>query len=183
MMSFGPVRLVLVGLVAILLIPIGGPAWSQNAGEVYVKERHGDWEVRCISADGPEQCQLYQLLQDQNGNPVAEINVFPLPPGREASAGATLVTPLETLLTKQVRWQVAGHSAKVYPFSFCSAAGCFARVGFIEDDVNQMRAGNTATVTITPVAAPDTTVVLTVSLSGFTRGYDALARIATGSEE
>ncbi|MEM6595937.1 MAG: invasion associated locus B family protein, partial [Pseudomonadota bacterium] len=69
-------------------------------GETYVKSEHGDWDLRCITVpEGQkEPCQLYQLLEDQNGQSVAEINLFPLPPEDELSAGATIVTPLETLL-------------------------------------------------------------------------------------
>lgn len=174
MISNRAIRLILVTCFALGLIPAAGQAQSQE--EVYVKERHGDCEVRCIGTEDSTPCQLYQLLRDQSGNPVAEINLINLPQGRTAVANGTIVTPLETLLTKQVTWQVGDHAARMIPFYFCSRAGCFARVSFDENQINQMRIGNTATVTIAPVAAPDTTVVLAVSLAGFTKGFAALSQ-------
>jgi len=57
------------------------------------------------------------------------------------------------------------------------------RAGFIEDEINQMRAGNTATVTIFPAAKPDRPVILTVSLTGFTKGFEAITRIFAGTTE
>ena len=144
-------------------------------GETYVEGSYGDWELRCIrTADGADPCQLYQLLEDGQGNAVAEISIFDLPAGGQAEAGATIITPLETLLTEQLRLSVDGGATRAYPFSFCSQLGCFARVGFTSAEVEQFRAGAQAVLTIVPAVAPDQTVDLTVSLSGFTAGYAAV---------
>ena len=91
-------------------------------GKTYKVSEHGDWELRCIKApEGTKDpCQLYQLLEDQQGNSVAEINLFSLPDGDELTAGATIVTPLETLLTQNVLLSVDGGKPKVYPFTFCT---------------------------------------------------------------
>jgi len=150
-------------------------------GEPYLVSQHGDWELRCIKApEGQEDpCQLYQLLEDQNGNSVAEINLFNLPDGDQLEAGATIVTPLETLLTQQVRVTVDSGQPKVYPFTFCTTVGCFARVGFTAGDIASFKRGNQATITIVPAQAPDQRVELTVSLSGFTAGFDAVAEVPT----
>lgn len=150
-------------------------AAAAQLGQTYVSETHGDWSVRCIRTEsGNDPCQLYQLLQDQQDNNVAEISLFGLPPGQQAAAGATIVTPLETLLTEQLTLQVDGGEARTYPFSFCSTIGCFARVGFTSDEVDQFRRGNVATLSIVPAAAADQRVNLDVSLTGFTAGYDAV---------
>ena len=111
------------------------------------------------------------MLQDQNGNNVAEISIFPLPEGGEAVAGATIVTPLETLLTRQITLSVDGGAAKRYPFTFCAEIGCVSRAGFVQEDVDAFRRGSEAELLIVPVAAPDQTVTLTISLSGFTAGF------------
>ena len=153
-------------------------------GQPYVKEAFSDWELRCVQAgQRGEVCQLYQLMEDQSGNAVAEFNIFPLPEGQQAVAGANIVTPLETLLTANLRLAVDGGQAKVYPYSFCSQVGCFARIGLTAEEVNGFRRGAAATVSIVAVTAPNETVSLTLSLSGFTAGYNALveaekARIA-----
>jgi len=151
-------------------------AEEQQIGETYILSEHGDWDLRCIRAPEGQQdpCQLYQLLEDQNGNSVAEINLFNLPADDKLAAGATIVTPLETLLTQQLRMSVDGSKAKVYPFTFCTQIGCFSRVGFTDGDVATFKRGNEAKISVVPAQAPDQRVELTVSLTGFTAGFDAV---------
>lgn len=151
------------------------PSGEPGAGQTYVAETFGDWEMRCVKAgDGKDPCQLYQLLEDESGNSVAEMSIFGLPEGQQAAAGATIITPLETLLTKQLTLSVDGGAGKRYPYTFCNQVGCFARVGFTSAEIAQFKKGASATLTIVPAAAPDQAVKLTVSLSGFTAGYDAV---------
>lgn len=152
---------------------------APQPGEPYTKETHGDWQLRCAQAaeDQPEQCQLYQLLNDEQGNSVAEINLFALPAGGQAVAGANIVTPLETLLTEQITLSVDGSQGRRYPYTFCTRIGCVARIGMSEADVNGFKAGSSATLTLVPAGAPDQRVRLRVSLSGFTAGFNALAAL------
>lgn len=153
----------------------GQPA-ADGPGSTYVASTHGAWEQRCVrTEDGKDPCQLYQLLKDGEGNSVAEISLFALPAGQQAAAGATIIAPLETLLTAQLSMKVDTAAAKVYPFTWCSQVGCVARVGFTQAEVDGFKRGNKATITIVPVVAPDQKVNLDVSLSGFTAGYDAVA--------
>lgn len=155
-------------------LSLGQPTGT-GVGETYVQEVVGDWAVQCVrAAEGEDPCQIYQLLKDQNDNPVAEISIFALPAGGQAAAGATVITPLETLLTQQISMSVDGSAAKRYPFSWCSRVGCFARIGFTETDLGAFRRGSAGTMAIVPVAAPDQKVELRVSLSGFTKAYGML---------
>ncbi|MHC0052974.1 invasion associated locus B family protein [Actibacterium sp. D379-3] len=161
-------------------LSMGQDVTEDKVGTSYVKETHGDWEMRCIHAPEGQSdpCQLYQLLADQSGNSVAEISFFYLNGEKGAAAGATVVTPLETLLTQNLRLAVDGGKVKKYPFAWCSQVGCFARLGFTPDEIAQFKRGKEAKMTIVPVAAPDQLVELTVSLGGFTAGYDALVAAA-----
>jgi invasion protein IalB len=144
-------------------------------GSTYTKETHGDWQLSCVrSGTEADPCQLYQLMQDDQGNSVAEISIFNLPAGSQAVAGATIVTPLETLLTAQVTMRVDNGQAKRYPFTLCASMGCIARVGFTEAEVNSFRRGNKATFVIVPAMLPDEQVEITMSLTGFTAGYEAV---------
>ena len=145
-------------------------------GDTYVRQEFTDWQMRCVrAAEGePEPCQLYQLLRDASDNPVAEISMFGLPEGGQASAGATVITPLETLLTEQLTFAVDAGQAKRYPFTWCSAIGCFARIGFTDAEIAAFRRGSVANISIVPVAAPDQRVALTMSLAGFTAGLEAV---------
>lgn len=147
----------------------------------YVAATHGDWEIICVPvAEGEtEPCQMYQVLRDSEGNATAEITLFPLEPGQEAVAGATILTPLETLLTAQLVMQIDATTAKRYPFTFCAAIGCIARVGFTAAEVDAFRRGSAATWEVVPVTAPDTAIPLTMSLRGFTAAFDDVtARLA-----
>lgn len=144
-------------------------------GEIYTREEFGDWDMRCVrKKDGKDPCQLYQLLLDGDGNSVAEISLFQLLGGGAAVAGATIIAPLETLLTEQLTISVDGGTTKRYPFSWCTSQGCFARVGLTQESMDGFRNGAAASVSIVPVAAPDKQVNLTMSLSGFTAGYAAV---------
>ena len=146
-----------------------------DLGTTYVKETFGDWQLNCVRTELPsDPCQLYQLMQDGQGNSVAEINLFNLPPGAQAVAGASIVTPLETLLTQQVTMQIDSAQAKRYPFTLCASMGCIARVGFTQAEIDSFRKGNKGTFTIVPAMAPDQKVELTMSLKGFTDGYNAM---------
>lgn len=152
-----------------------GEVIGAGSDESYTGATHGDWELVCMRAEeGEDPCQMYQLLRDADGNATAEITMFPLPPGEEAVAGATILTPLETLLTAQLVMQVDDGAAKRYPFTFCTAIGCIARVGFTAAEVDAFRGGATATWRLVPVAAPDQTVDLDMSLIGFTAAFTDL---------
>ncbi len=160
-------------------LPLGEPVQPAEPGkaplEPYVREQFGDWVMRCVHTEsGKDPCQLYQLMKDDKGNSVAEISLFELPAGGPAEAGATVATPLETLLTEQLTLSVDGGTAKRYPFSYCSTKGCFARIGLTSEDVALLKRGKTASLTIVPVAAPNKKVALTMSLKGFTKGYEAV---------
>lgn len=155
-----------------------GAAAADGPGSVYVKSTHDAWELRCVKAeDGSDPCQLYQLLKDTNGNSVAEISLFGLPAGGAAVAGANIIVPLETLLTQQLQIQIDTAKAKVYPFTWCDRGGCVSRIGFTAEEVAALKAGNKATITIVPAAAPDQKVALDLSLKGFTAAFDAVAAI------
>lgn len=161
-------------------VSLGEPVEGEpQVGQPYVREEFGDWSLRCLrTEDGNDPCQLYQLLLDSEGNAVAEISMFPLPPGQEAIAGGEIVAPLMTLLTEDLTMSVDGANGRRYPFSFCNAAGCVARVGFTAAEVEQFRAGNAGLLSLVPAMAPDQRVDLAISLSGFTAGYEAVVAAA-----
>lgn len=186
-------------LAAAALIALAGPTWAQDTtegqggaapggdlelgvvvsddpeiGQAYIREEIGDWSLRCVRVpEGQEEpCQLYKLLTDEAGNSVAEISFFRLPEGAPAEAGATIVTPLETLLTAQLTLAVDAEPARRYPFAFCTQVGCISRVGFTSEELDSFRRGSEAVITIVPAAAPDQQVILRMSLNGFTAGLE-----------
>ncbi|WP_299559066.1 invasion associated locus B family protein [uncultured Sulfitobacter sp.] len=144
-----------------------------SIGQPYAKEVIGAWELRCIKLEeGEEPCQMYQLMDDGQGAPVAEVSLFRLPAGGKAIAGATIIVPLETALPQQLTISIDGGKARRYPYAFCNPVGCYVRLGLTEGDITAFKRGNEAKLTIVPALAPDQTVELTLSLEGFTASYD-----------
>lgn len=152
---------------------------APELGSTYIAETIGDWSVQCVRTENPDAdpCQLYQLLEDETGNAVSEVRMFPVTGGGQAVAGANVIVPLETLLTAQLTIAVDGGQAKRYAFSFCNQVGCVARIGFTEADLAALRRGAVAKTSIVPAAAPDQRVTLDMSLSGFTAGFERIQEI------
>ena len=150
---------------------------ADGPGTTYTAATFDKWEQRCMrTEDGADPCQLYQLLQDGAGNNVAEVSLFALPAGQQAVAGATIVAPLETLLTEQLTIAVDGAQPKRYPFTWCAPLGCIARVGFTQAEIDGFKKGAKATISIVPAGAPNERVNLDLSLKGFTAGFDAVSK-------
>ena len=141
----------------------------------YDKDTFGDWTLRCVKTDRLiDPCQLFQLMYNLDGTPVAEFNLNVIETNGEVILGANVITPLETLLTAQLTIQVDGNNAKVYPFVFCLKIGCIARVDLTEADLESYRTGNQATVTMVAAGTPEQYENLILSLDGFTDGQKAL---------
>lgn len=154
--------------------PVGeeGPAIGQR----YVKEQHGDWSLTCIKTEAEQDpCNLFQILKDSSGGPVAEVSLFRIEQqGSQTVAGATIVAPLETLLTSGVSLSVDGAPGKRYNFRYCSPAGCVAQIGLTDGDISAFKQGNEAKLTVRPHQAPNQVVDVPMSLKGFTAGFDAV---------
>lgn len=173
------------GTAAPVEAPVEAPADATAAapaadgfGEPYVQETFGAWQLRCVrTEDGSDPCQLYQLLKEKESDkPISEISIVALPEGGEAVAGATVITPLETLLTQQLNITVDAGATKRYPFTFCTEVGCVARVGFTKEDIDGFKKGNIAKISVVPVADPTRTVDVDISLKGFTAGFEAVTK-------
>ena len=148
-------------------------------GERYSKDKHGDWDLACIKTNAEvDPCSLLQILKDDKGNPVAEMSLFRLEPGGQAVAGATMIVPLETLLTSRLTIAIDGGPGKQYQFAYCNPIGCFANIGLTQADIDALKRGNSATVSIVPAPAPDEVIRLPMSLKGFTAGYEVVDVIA-----
>lgn len=154
-----------------------GSTGEPQPGQIYQRETHGDFSIRCVKAPAGETdpCQLFQRLSDQTGNPTADVNFFPVTGVDGVEGGATVVTPLQTLLTAQVTLSVDGGSERRYPFAFCDAQGCYARMGFTAAEMAQFRSGSQGEISVRPALAPDQVVTMRLSLSGFTAGMNALS--------
>ncbi|MDG1009535.1 MAG: invasion associated locus B family protein [Amylibacter sp.] len=146
-------------------------------GEGYLREKYGEWELRCIKAEvmKEEECRVFNFLVDQDGNTIAQLDMQALSAGGKAVAGVDIATPLGSLLTAQVVLKIDAGKAKRYPYTWCDQQGCYARFGMTQEEIDAMKRGAKANVTILSVAAPDQPLSMDLSLSGFTAVWNAIA--------
>ncbi|TCO69807.1 invasion associated locus B family protein [Rhodovulum euryhalinum] len=156
------------------------PMGEQDAPEqpqAYVKDTFQDWRVVCVKiAEDRESCNMQQLLRDANDNPVSQVSIAPLPPAAAPrAAGVEIATPIETLLSEDLRLGIDTSPVKRYRFTFCTPQACYARFALTAEEVAAFKAGKAAKVTIVPLMAPDQTAEISMSLAGFTAAYDLVA--------
>lgn len=155
--------------------PVTPSDGEPQVGDRYSKQKFGDWDLACIKTDTEKDpCSLLQILRDDNDNAVAEISMFRIAGKGQAVAGASVVVPLETLLPAQLTISVDQGAGKRYNYSFCTEMGCVAQIGLTQEDINAFKRGKAAKVSLRPAPAPDQEVELTMSLDGFTAGFDAV---------
>jgi invasion protein IalB len=158
-------------------LSMGVEVAGAEPGKPYTEANFEAWEQRCVKNEaGIATCQLYMLLKDGAGAATAEFSLFGLPAGTEgpAAAGATFIAPLETLLTAGMSLKIDGGEAKAYPFTVCTEIGCIARLGFTAEEVEALKNGAEATISVVPYVAPDQRVDLKLSLAGITAGLAAV---------
>lgn len=152
---------------------------SPQLGERYSKEKFHAWDLACIkTAAETDPCSLLQVLEDEDGNAVAEVSLFRIEGDGPAVAAATVIVPLETLLPAQLTIAVDGATGKRYNYSFCNPIGCVAQIGLTAEDIAAFKAGKEAIVSLRPAPAPDQIVSLSMSLDGFTAGYEVVDVVA-----
>lgn len=147
---------------------------TAEVGQVYTTQS-GDWTVECektVSSEDP--CLMVQVLRDENEVAIMEAEVTRVASENNIGAVMLIRTPLLTLLTEGVTFRIDGGDAARIPFFFCDANVCVARVNLRDQDANAFKRGNAAELRIVPVAAPERSVIVKMSLSGFTAAYDGL---------
>ncbi|MES0861410.1 invasion associated locus B family protein [Ruegeria sp. SCPT10] len=147
-----------------------------RVGEQYVKEKSGDWDVSCLKAqEGDDPCAIVQVLNGEQGEPIAEVSIGKLPEGGAAVAWANVIVPLETLLQAQLALSIDGAPRKLYNYHHCVPVGCVAQLGLSQGDIDAMKSGSTAIFSLVPARFPDQILDMEMSLSGFTSGFDGLS--------
>lgn len=156
--------------------PVAEETTEPQIGEGYLREKFEAWEVRCIKGEvvEEEECRLFNLLSDAEGNPIAQMDMQALPKGGKAVAGVDIATPLGSLLTAQVVMKIDAGKAKRYPYTWCDQQGCYARFGMTAAEISAMKRGAKAVVVLASVAAPDQPLNLELSLKGFTAAWTAI---------
>jgi invasion protein IalB len=182
-------------IICVLSLGLSGPVLAQDSsgaadaaidtetlpvGQTYIRETITDWSLRCMRGTASleeDSCQLYQLLTDPSGNPVSEFTLLPAPAGSEVAALVTIITPLETVLTEGLILSIDEMSMPPQPFVWCNRTGCYSRFGISGDEIEAMKRGAVASVSIVALAAPQQRIEVTASLRGFTAAFDRLSMV------
>ena len=96
--------------------------------------------------------------------------------GEQAAAVLNFVAPLETDLQAGFGLQIDSGESRRYPFIVCAPIGCISRLGMTQAELDTLKRGNKATVSVLPYGGNDkeNLVRLDMSLSGFTAGFTEL---------
>lgn len=161
--------------------PAATPAPAAPAQPEIQVTKQGEWEIGCLA--GTTQCEMQQVAKDPSGNPVVLARLAKLPAGAEAQALMIFNTPLGTLLPTGLGFQIDSAQMATLPFEWCVQEGCIVRLGLREPDIAAMKKGGSVKLKVVSIADPQKPVDLTLSLAGFTAGFDSLAVPAAPAQQ
>ena len=140
--------------------------------EPYIKERSENWTLKCIEpVDSIERCEANQIIFNQKQQPVAEISIIKLPKGQVAAAAATIIVPLETILSEGLVLAIQELEPKKYQFKFCNSLGCYSQIGLTDDEVEALKRKEKASIFLKHISSGDQQIVIPMSLDGFTKTF------------
>ena len=138
--------------------------------EPYIKERFENWSLKCIKpVNSIERCEANQIIFNQKQQPVAEISIIKLPKGQVAAAAATIIVPLETILSEGLVLAIQELEPKKYQFKFCNSLGCYSQIGLTDDEVEALKRKEKASIFLKHISSGDQQIVIPMSLDGFTK--------------
>ena len=140
--------------------------------EPYIKERFENWSLKCIKpVNSIERCEANQIIFNQKQQPVAEISIIKLPKGQVAAAAATIIVPLETILSEGLVLAIQELEPKKYQFKFCNSLGCYSQIGLTDDEVEALKRKGKASIFLKHISSGDQKIVIPMSLDGFTKTF------------
>lgn len=154
---------------------IAASAEAAQVGQAYEKEAFGDWQMRCLKTElEADPCELFQELKNQQGTAISQVT-FSAVEAKDVTAIATVMMPLETDLLQGLTMQIDTGKEQKIPFATCVPMGCMARIALTDADLTLFKRGNSAKMSVVPfLAPPEAKENVTLSLSGFTAGMDAV---------
>ena len=140
--------------------------------EPYIKERFENWTLKCIKpVNSIERCEANQIIFNQKQQPVAEISIIKLPKDQVAVAAATIIVPLETILSEGLVLAIQELEPKRYQFKFCNSLGCYSQIGLTDDEVEALKKKEKASIVLKHISSGDQQIVIPMSLNGFTKTF------------
>lgn len=125
----------------------------------------GDWKIIC---DDGAACRMSQTIgQTDTSRVIVQLRVF-----KGEAPTALLTFPLGILLSTGWSYEIDGGRNTVLPFEICNTSGCHAGLRLDADLLQRLKRGNHLTITFRDAA--NEPVMPVISLSGFTKAYEAL---------
>ena len=169
-------NLCIMGLLSILVLSPNAFSQQQpstSTGDDVTTESFQDWEVRCRrNAEGPSPCAMSQLVtQPGSDQPLMQV-ILNYPPQIDDPVMSFFV-PLGVRLAAGLQLSVDNGEPVQFPYQVCQEQGCRADVPIESSMLQQLRSGNTATLSM--ISPRGERMDIDISLIGFT---DASTRIA-----
>lgn len=164
----------LLGAIAMMVLALAAVAAASNNTD---RVKHGDWERRCEplpndNGEGPtSSCYLLQVVADEASGTEVMRTIIGFAPGR-GEALAVFILPLNVFLPSGVVVRIDDGAPLMATFQICSVNGCRAVLPLDEEMLDALRAGIEATILVED--GRHNVRRLTLSLRGFTKGFDSL---------
>lgn len=163
--------------IVILTAPVQA---QENRPKDVLKEKHGDWEIRCI--EGTDTCAMSQVGSTSDGKRAILVTIQRLTgaktkDGKPIPAAMTSQTPLGILIPYGLRIKIDGDQVIPLPLSRCIPAGCISQAPMLAEAVTKMKKGSKAVFGY----FLQQEILVNISLSGFTKAFDSLTPVAANN--
>ena len=152
-------------------------AGEPHKPQPYIKETNKDWNLKCIAPQiSTERCEANQLIVNDKKQPVAEISIFKLSDNQVAEAAATIIVPLETILSEGLILAIQDLEPKKYQFKFCNSLGCYSQIGLTKEEVEALKNKEKASIYLKHISSGDQQVIIPISLAGFMKTFSKIIK-------
>lgn len=154
------------------------PQAQQDGRQNVTRQQVGDWTVICAAAGRP--CVMEQNGKTEQGETALSMQIEKLPEpqavdGKTVEAVGNFLVPLGVLIQAGLKLQVDAGPVAASPYLLCQQNGCIVRAPLQADILQSFRRGARATLTFAILNnGQPREVAVPISLSGFTRAYNAL---------
>ena len=143
----------------------------------YIKETIKDWNLKCVAPQNSiERCEANQIIFNDKKQPVAEISIFKLSDNQVAEAAATVIVPLETILSEGLILAIQDLEPKKYQFKFCNSLGCYSQIGLTKEEVEALKNKERASIYLKHISSGDQQVIIPISLVGFMKTFSKVIK-------
>jgi invasion protein IalB len=156
-----------------LLLPLLIWLPAEAAAQGQLKQKFGDWELRCDTPAGAqgEQCVIMQYVTAEDRENVG-LSVVVMKTADKQAQVLRVLAPLGVLLPRGLGLRVDETDMGSTSFIRCLPNGCASEVVMDESLISQLRSGKQAMFII--FQTPEEGIGVPISLGGFGEGLDAL---------